>query len=112
MGKTEAISSVQWGQGASGSHTQLNGWETAICAKLFSWEGNCINEDGMWRRERQRAVRKRHSPSYIRPREKHSLRSSLYNLNSLGCTQSGCLSPMQGKRKRGTRERTQAEGNG
>lgn len=100
MGKAEEAITAYSGDRTSGSHTQLNGWETAICAKLFSWEGNCINEDGIWRRERQReerqrqrAVRKCHSPSYIRPREKCSLRSSLYNLNSLCCTQSGCLSP-------------------
>lgn len=42
MGKAEKISSVQWGQGTSGSHIQLNGWETAICAKIFSWEGKSL----------------------------------------------------------------------
>lgn len=68
MGKAEEAITAYSGDRTSGSHTQLNGWETAICAKLFSWERNCINEDGMWRRERQReerqrqrAVRKRHS---------------------------------------------------
>lgn len=114
MGKAEAISSIQWGQGTSDFHIQLNGWEKLLSVPKYfpgkenPWEEKCINEDVMWRRERQReeGCQKVPLPSYIGPREKLSLRSS----NSLA-VQSGCLSPTQVKRKKDARERTQAEGN-
>lgn len=68
----------------------------------------------MWRRDRQReerqrqrAVRKRHSPSYIRPREKRSLRSSFVQfLNSLCCTVRTFVTHASEKEERHTGEDT------